>query len=567
MKKIFSVLLTALSLYILLPHTSSQAAQGGMGASSSKATVLINAPEKNQILPPPSLQPVQPQNTAQDSQPILQPVLQQDTQTTLQPLTQPNAQPNAQPHAQPSAQPPHQQGSQPTKTTLGPIPAGTSQGLGIYDSVAPVAPSAPPPTAGKLPEQNLPASPLPATSPTPAAPTEPPAPVAPTAEEIEEARKQDALRKEQEAQRQRELALAQEQLRKEQNYVEAARAYAQGDAKKAFGLWDALAKEEHPASMTALGLMYDRGHGVLLNSKEAVMWFRQAADAGDKDGMYHLGRMLAQGRGGMQHVATAATWLQKAADLGQHDAQYLLAVLYERGEGVIQNDSTAAAWYSLAAAGLNVEAQARLGHLYRIGKGVAQNKERATLLLYGATMAGHSGAQQELFAMSQEAFAEKGFPKVTLFGANFASEQGITRAQMRSALSVSKVKALREDINFICDVYDLTGSVPGAHQMAVCYGAGPASSGTDAKGNTPSAQAQQEMGFLKIDYAAAGPEQAKAIQNMVEGRFGAPSAGEQGQGYLWNLGNVIVATQYIPQKKEVGLMYMIPRVYHTTQGK
>ncbi len=450
-----------------------------------------------------------------------------------------------------------------TQTTLGP-----ASGMDIYNSVAPSVapvPTASPNTGSSVQEKELAPSPLPPKTATPE-PTL--VPSAPTAAEIEEARKQEALRKEQEAQRQREMAEAQERLRQEQSFLEATRAYANDDFKKAIGLWSALAKEGHAGSMTAMGLMYDRGEGVLLNSKEAVMWFRLAAEGDDKDGMYHLGRMLAQGRGGTQHVATAATWLQKAADLGQHDAQYLLAVLYERGEGVVQNDSTAAAWYSLAAAGHNVEAQARLGHLYRVGKGVPRTPSRATLLLYGATMAGHKGAQEELFAMSKETFGDKGFPKVTLFGADFAGEQGLTRAQMRSALSVSKVKALREDINFICDVYDLTNSVPGAHQMAVCYGASPKGP-VSAKGepNMPSTpQARQEMGFLKIDYKASTPDHAKAVQNMVESRFGKPSAGEQGQGYLWNLGHVIVATQYVPQKNEVGLMYMIPRVYHTTQS-
>ncbi len=431
-----------------------------------------------------------------------------------------------------------------TATRLSPITQNTGQNAG-QDTVQ---------------EKTLPPSPL------PTRPLAPPkaadaAPAQPTAEEIAEQARLAALKKAEEDRIRLAEALAREQARIDQTYTDAAKAYAQGEHKEAFTLWSSLSEEAHAPSMTALGLLFDRGEGVLLNSKQAVTWFRKAAESGDKDGMYHLGRMLVQGRGGAQHLDTAATWLRKAADLNQHEAQYLLAVLYERGEGVIQNDTEAAAWYSLAAAGHNVEAQARLGHLYRIGKGVPKNHERATLLLYGATMAGHAEAQKELFAMSQEEHKEKGFPKVTLFGALMSGEEGLSRAAMRSALSVSKVKALREDTKFICDVYDLKGSVPGAHQMAVCYGAG--SPALPKKDSSP--QAQQEMGFLKIDYAAPSASTAKAVQNMVEKRFGKPSAGEEGQGYLWNLGHVIVATQYIPEKKEVGLMYMIPRVYHTTQ--
>ncbi len=545
MKKIFSLVLMALCLQSPLAlGTQAYGAQNTQAPYSSSVRGSIG--ETSTTLGPPS---------------------SPSSSTLLAPSPTSNLAPNSANPATPYVAPSTASGIKATSPYLSPpaasqgsapLPAGTKPGLDIYNSVAPTV--APVPEAGRLQERNLPASPLPATTDTPADSNNSAEPKAPTAAEIEAARKQEALRQEQEAERQRQLAAAQEKLRQEQSYLAAAKAHAQGDYKKAIDIWAALAKEGHVAAMTAMGLIYDRGQGVLLNSKEAVMWFRLAADGGDKNGMFHLGRMLAQGRGGRQHFATAATWLQKAAELGQHDAQYLLAVLYERGQGVVQDDSTAAAWYSLAAAGQNIEAGARLGHLYRIGKGVPQNLERATLLLYGATMAGHKGAQEELFALSQEAFKDKGFPKVTLFGADFAAEKGLTRAQMRSALSVSKVKPIREDTSFICDVYDLTGTVPGAHQMAVCYGAKPEKSSDGTPGH-------QEMGFLKIDYTAKSPEHAKAIQNMVEKRFGTPAAGEQGQGYLWNLGRVIVATQYIPQKEEVGLMYMIPRVYHTTQGE
>ncbi len=580
MKKPYFLLLMAFFLHNSLQSTAFAAATS---ATTSTRGVFIG--ETSPTLAPPSLNTTVPPHTSAQGAtslpaPSLVPPPGVQTSPTLSPLptagvgTQGTTQGTAQKPAQgldiynsvaPSVPPapadtapanPASVGSAPTATTLGPVTPATTPTF-VPPPTVPTTSGAPAnsgTSASSLQERELPASPLP---PKPAVTPPVMPPKAPTAAEIEEARRADALRKEQEAQRQRELAAAQERLRQEQSFLAAAKAHARGDYKTAIDLWSALAKEGHAAAMTAMGLIYDKGQGVLLNSKEAVMWFRLAADGGDKDGMYHLGRMLAQGRGGRQHFATAATWLQKAADLGQHDAQYLLAALYERGQGVVQNESTAAAWYSLAAAGHNVEAQARLGHLYHMGKGVPQNKERATLLLYGATMAGHKGAQEELYLMSQDTFKDKGFPKVTLFGADFAAEKGLTRAQMRSALSVSKVKALREDTSFICDVYDLTGTVPGAHQMAVCYGASPSNG----------AQGQQEMGFLKIDYKAQGPEHAKAIQNMVEARFGKASAGEQGQGYLWNLGRVIVATQYIPQKQEVGLMYMIPRVYHTTQGK
>ncbi len=334
---------------------------------------------------------------------------------------------------------------------------------------------------------------------------------------------------------------------------QALQAYGQGKYAKAHELWLDLAKAGDGEAMNNLGMLYDGGMGVPQDSKEALTWFRKSAEAGFAGGMSNLGRMLEQGRGTARHVDTAAAWFRKAADLGQADAQYNLGVLYERGEGVIKNTKHAAAWYSLAAANHQVDAQARLGHLYRTGTGVERNLERATLLLYGASMAGHAKAMEELLGMAEEQYKDKSLPQITLFGAQLSSPSGVGRAQMRSALAVSGAKAIREDLSYICDVYDLKNTVPGANQMAACYGTIAA---------TP---AEQPLGFLKIDYVVKDKKQADAIQSMVEKRFGPPSAGENENGALWNLGPVIVATQYVPESNQVGLMYMLPRVYHMTQ--
>ena len=43
---------------------------------------------------------------------------------------------------------------------------------------------------------------------------------------------------------------------------------------------------------------------------------------------------------------------------------------------------------------------------------------------------------------------------------------------------------------------------------------------------------------------------ADAILGMVENRFGKPTAGEGDNARLWNLGSIIVATQYSPENKQ-----------------
>ncbi len=421
----------------------------------------------------------------------------------------------------------------PAKPATATTPAPSSPKANTPQAPQKPAPqAAPTPPAAAQPQANSPAfTPKPAPSVlTPQAPTPPPAP-----QKLSKAEMDDM-------------------------YRQGTQDFSQGQYQKALDTLQKLAANEHAPSMVALGLLQTTGHDgakIPVNHREALTWFRKAADLGDKDGMYRLGLMLAHGRGdaqGKKRPDTAATWFRKAADLGQHDAQFALGVLYESGEGVVASTDQAVTWYSLAAAGQNIPALARLGHFYHKGNGVAKNIGRATFLLYGATMGGNTAAQKELFDMAVEHFGEDKLPKVTLFGVDFAAEKGITRATMRSALSVSKVSPTRENTDFICDTYDLNKTVPGAKEMTICYG------DTGPQKNL----ATQELGFLQINYPIKSEKDAERIQKMVSQRFGPPTVGEPKQGTLWNLGNVIVATKYIPDNKTVALMFMIPRVYHMT---
>ena len=53
---------------------------------------------------------------------------------------------------------------------------------------------------------------------------------------------------------------------------------------------------------------------------------------------------------------------------------------------------------------------------------------------------------------------------------------------------------------------------------------------------------------------------------MVEGRFGKPQANEGPDSSLWNMGTVVIATQYVPDIAQLSLMYMVPRVYYQTKA-
>lgn len=324
---------------------------------------------------------------------------------------------------------------------------------------------------------------------------------------------------------------------------DAARAYAKGDFLTARNIWQKLAEADDAQAMNNLGVLYDQGQGVEPDTGRALHWFARSAKAGHPSGMSNYGRMLEQGRGMPANPAEAARWFDLAARQGQPEAQYNLGLLYERGRGVQRDSKAAAAWYSRAAAQQQTEALARLGHFYRVGQGVEKNPSRAALLLYAAAMNGEAGAIRELEEMAKEGPAR---PAAVLFGQKLDNTD---RAAMRAALKKSGAPASRQSDDFICDLYDVRRLVPGAGQMAACYGPG---------ANAP-------LGFLKIDYAAPDKATAGRILGMMEQRFGPPSAGEGDDARLWNLGSVVVATQYAPTHRQMSLMYMVPRVYHLTR--
>ena len=96
--------------------------------------------------------------------------------------------------------------------------------------------------------------------------------------------------------------------------------------------------------------MYSIGLGVPQDSKQAVTWFRKAAEQGDASAQYNLGLMYDKGRGVAQDDKQAVAWYRKAAEQGDAMAQFNLGVMYDKGSGVAQDYKQSYAWFSSAAA-------------------------------------------------------------------------------------------------------------------------------------------------------------------------------------------------------------------------
>ena len=102
--------------------------------------------------------------------------------------------------------------------------------------------------------------------------------------------------------------------------------------------------------------MYFTGEGVIEDRREAVRWFRLAAEQGDAEGQTYLGLMYADGWGVVAY------------------AQGELGRMYFTGEGVIEDRREAVRWFRLAAEQGDAWAQTVLGRMYTLGQeGVPQD--------------------------------------------------------------------------------------------------------------------------------------------------------------------------------------------------
>jgi len=96
--------------------------------------------------------------------------------------------------------------------------------------------------------------------------------------------------------------------------------------------------------------MYDNGQGVPQDHKEAVRWFRAAAEQGYDLAQLQLGLMYDNGQGVPQDHKEAVHWYRAAAEQGYAMAQFNLGLMYNNGQGVPQDYITAHMWFNISGA-------------------------------------------------------------------------------------------------------------------------------------------------------------------------------------------------------------------------
>ena len=133
-------------------------------------------------------------------------------------------------------------------------------------------------------------------------------------------------------------------------YDEGLAAFKDEDYATALREWEPLAMKGDARAQKELGVMYFIGLGVAQDSREAVKWYRLAADQGHPDAQNSLGYVYAIGMGVTQDYKEAVRWYRLAADQGHASAQNNLGVMFEHGRGVPPNRVIAYALYNRSAA-------------------------------------------------------------------------------------------------------------------------------------------------------------------------------------------------------------------------
>ena len=125
--------------------------------------------------------------------------------------------------------------------------------------------------------------------------------------------------------------------------------FVEKNQKEALKYFKRAAEKGHVMAHYYLGWYYSEGFAGRKNFKKALTHYRIAADGGDVWSMTNVGRMYALGIGTKRDYNEAVKWYQKAADLGDPLAMTNLAWCYEHGKGVEEDGEEALLLYLRAA--------------------------------------------------------------------------------------------------------------------------------------------------------------------------------------------------------------------------
>ncbi len=224
-----------------------------------------------------------------------------------------------------------------------------------------------------------------------------------------------------------------------------------------------------------LGIKYDFGKGVPVDYKEAVRWYRKAAEAGHAVAQYNLGICYANGQGVTQDYSEAVKWYRKAAEAGYAAAQNNLGYRYENGLGVSKDIKEAVKWYHKAAESGDANAQCNLATCYYNGEGVTQDYSEAVKWYRKAAESGNAAAQCNLGYCYENGLDVSKDIKEAVKWYRKAAEAGNANAQCNLATCYYNGEGVTQDYNEALNWYFKAagqGLAGAQYMLGLCYDLG-----------------------------------------------------------------------------------------------
>jgi len=134
-----------------------------------------------------------------------------------------------------------------------------------------------------------------------------------------------------------------------------------------------LVDKEEILAMNIIGEMYCKEQ----NYKEAMYWYKKAAEKGNSTSMNKIGVMYYEGKGVEQDYQKAMYWYKKSSQEGNFTAMSNIGSMYYNGQGVTEDYKKAMYWYKKSYKEGNFGVMRDIGSMYYEGKGVIKDYKKA----------------------------------------------------------------------------------------------------------------------------------------------------------------------------------------------
>lgn len=130
------------------------------------------------------------------------------------------------------------------------------------------------------------------------------------------------------------------------------------------------ARDGDAVAQYKLGRMYAQNDKMQKDIKEAIYWYKKAAEQNQKDAIMALGDLYYYGTEVKRNLHLAFTYYKQASELDNYEACYSLGEMYAQGVGVAKHLPTAFSYYKKAAdKGGLAKAMFKVGTMYYDGLG------------------------------------------------------------------------------------------------------------------------------------------------------------------------------------------------------